>query len=117
MIITAYLKGKVAFEVTDEAISTTLEDREIEETSDSTSLTLKEKELLYADLLVWGTTKASSTTGEKKTHGGFSHTGRSETFRNPASWSIEANRIYKKYGDPKYVSQATITDISNLWQP
>lgn len=117
MIITAYLKGKVAFEVTDEAISTTLEDREISESADSTSLTLKDKELLYADLLIWGSTKASSTTGEKKTHGGFSHTAKSETFRNPTDWKIEANRIYKKYGDTKYVSQSTITDASKLWQP
>ena len=117
MIIAAYLKGKVAFEVTDEAISTTLEDREIVESIDSTTLTTQQKELLYADLLMYGSTKASSTTGEKKTHGGFSHTAKSETFRNPADWKIEANRIYKKYGDPKYVSQATITDASKLWQP
>ena len=117
MIITSYLKGKVAFEVTDEAISTTLEDREIGESVDSSTLTIQQKELLYADLLIWGSTKASSTTGEKKSHGGFSLTGKSETFRNPADWKIEAIRIYKKYGDAKYVSQATITDISNRWQP
>lgn len=117
MIITTYLKGKVAFEVTDEAISVTLSDREISDVADSGSLTLQQKELLYADLLMWGSTKASSTTGEKKTHGGFSHTAKSETFRDPADWKIEANRIYKKYGDNKYVSQATITDASKLWQP
>lgn len=116
MTVTEYLKGKVAFEVSDEAISTTLLDREIGSYVDASTLTVKQRELLFADLLYWGSTKASSTTGEKQSHGGFSVTGKSETFRSPKDWLIEANRIYRKYGDQKYVSQSTITSVSELWQ-
>lgn len=103
MTIEEYLKGKVGFEVTEHAISTILLDRQIEIGSDPGSLTTKQKELAYADVLKWGATRPSSYTGSKESDGGWSQTNASSTLLKSDKERFEAiaNDIYIKYNDPK----------------
>lgn len=103
MTIEEYLKGKVGFEVTDQAISTILFDRQIEIGSNPDGLTTKQKELAYADVLMWGATRPSSYIGTKESDGGWSQTQASSTLLKSDKERFEAiaNDIYAKYNDPK----------------
>lgn len=116
MIVKEYISGLVAFEVSDDALNAILFKRKADAYADAESLTQKQCELLHADLLMYGWSKPSSTGGEKKAHGGFSHTTRSETFNYRDKWYQLAQSIYKKWGDPGYVSLPAITDASKKWR-
>ncbi len=116
MTVGDYIKGKVAFEVSEEALNVILFDRGTEADADVSSLTDRQKELIYADLLMYGWSKPSSTGGEKKAHGGFSHTTKSESFNYRDKWYQMAQAIYKKWGDPGYVNLPAIKDASKKWR-
>lgn len=117
MTIGEYMRGIVRFHVSDETIGAILLNRDLYKCSDASSLTKREKDLLRADLLMVGYYSASSTTGEKKTHGGFSHTEKSEAFASREDWRRIANNIYRQYGDDNYEPLASIRDVSKKWQP
>lgn len=118
MTVTDYIEGLVAFEVPQKASDAILFAREISREMIVSDLTQKQRDLIYADLLMYGITKPSSSGGEKKAHGGFSHTTKSETFTYRDDWFKAAMAIYKKYGDPKYDpgSLVKITNASSRWK-
>ena len=103
MTVEEYLRGKVGFEVTDEAIGTILVDRGVTVGVDVSTLISKDKELLYADILMWAATRPSSYTGSKDSDNGWSHTEASSTLLKSDKERFEsiANGIYAKYNDPK----------------
>ena len=103
MTIEEYLRGKVGFEITDEALRSILVDRNIAEQVNVDTLTTKDKELAYADILMWGATRPSSYTGSKDSDGGWSHTEASSTLLKSDKERFEsiANNIYIQYNDPK----------------
>lgn len=113
--IESYLKGKAGFEITDEALDSIFIDRNIDSYSDVHDLTQKEKDLLYADVLMWGSTLPSSYTGEKESDGGWSHTSSSKTLlkSDKERFAELAKDIYAKYNDPRK-SKAKIR-IVNLY--
>lgn len=108
MTVNEYIRGLVAFEVPLEASNALLLSRGIDGEMTASELTQKQRDLIYADLLMYGITKPSSSGGEKKAHGGFSHTTKSETFTYRDDWFKMAMSIYKKYGDPKYDPDAMV---------
>lgn len=103
MTIEEYLKGRVGFDITDQAISTILLDREINAGAEVGDLTQKQKDLAYADMLMWGATRPSSYTGSKDSDGGWSRTEASSTLlkSDKERFAAIANEIYIKYNDPK----------------
>ncbi|MDH6354735.1 hypothetical protein M2132_001064 [Dysgonomonas sp. PH5-45] len=118
MTVIDYIEGLVAFEVPQKASDAILFARGIDGEMIASDLTQKQRDLIYADLLMYGITKPSSSGGEKKAHGGFSHTTKSETFTYRDDWFKAAMAIYKKYGDPKYDpgSLVKITNASSRWK-
>jgi len=118
MTVNEYIEGLVAFDVPQKASNAILFTRGIDGNMIASNLTKKQRDLIYADLLMYGITKPSSSGGEKKAHGGFSHTTKSETFTYRDDWFKAAMAIYKKYGDPKYDpgSLIKITDASSRWR-
>lgn len=115
MSIVSYLKGKVGFDIPDATISSILSDRSIDATADIDDLSRKIKDLLYADVLMYGTTLPSSTSGVKESDGGWSYTG-STTSNSEGSkkrYYSDAQDIYAYYNDPKKARSKI--KIINLW--
>ena len=78
-------------------------DREINDTSlDVTTLTVREKELLRADMILFAFVDSpSSIASESILHNNFQHTRGSEGKPNMLSWEW-AKKIYEKYLDDNY---------------
>jgi len=53
MSIVSYLKGKVGFEIPDSSLDSILADRGINADTDISDLTVEQRELFYADVLMW----------------------------------------------------------------
>lgn len=115
MSIVSYLKGKVGFEISDSALNAILADRGTDSTTDISDITEKQRELLYADVLMWGATLPTTYSGAKESDGGWSHTEGSSTIQAADKKRFEsiANDIYSKYNDPKRAKSKI--KIINLW--
>lgn len=101
--IESYLRGSVGFDVTESALTSILLSRKISFNADTSELTQKELDLLYADLLIWASTNPSSYTGAKQSDGGWSQTEASKTITatDKKRYSDMANDIYIKYNDTR----------------
>lgn len=109
-----YLKGMVGFEVTTSTLNSIRINREIAKGADVAELSNKDKDLAYADLLMWASTNPSSYTGSKQSDGGWTQTEASKTLNasDKKSFRSMAMDIYKRYGDRRYTPKVR---IRNLW--
>ncbi|PXV62374.1 hypothetical protein CLV62_12063 [Dysgonomonas alginatilytica] len=109
-----YLIGLVGFDVNEIALNSIRVFREIEKNSDVSELSMKDKELLYADLLMWAASSPTSYTGSKDSDGGWTHTeaGKTISVTDKKRFENTAKSIYKKYQDKKYNSGIKLV---NLW--
>lgn len=109
-----YLKGMVGFDVPTSTINSIRINREITKGSDVAELSDKDKDLAYADLLMWASTNPSSYTGSKQSDGGWTQTEASKTLNasDKKSFRSMAMDIYKRYGDRRYTPKVR---IRNLW--
>lgn len=109
-----YLRGLVAFDVPDSALNSIRVFRSIARGADIEELSQRQKDLAYADLLMWASSNPSSYTGSKQSDGGWSQTeaSRTLTVTDKRRFEDQARSIYKQYGDPRYSSNIKII---NLW--
>lgn len=109
-----YLRGLVGFDVPESVLNSIRAYREVNKAADISELTVKQKDLLYADLLMWASTSPTSYTGTKESDGGWSRTESNKTVSVTDKKRFEnmAMSIYKKYLDRKYNSSIKIV---NLW--
>lgn len=114
LTIEDYLKGLVGFDVTDSVLDSIRIYRNVKKGTDTEELTVKQKDLLYADLLMWASTSPTSYTGTKESDGGWSKTESNKTISVTDKKRFEnmAMAIYKKYLDRKYNPSIKII---NLW--
>lgn len=108
-----YLKGLVGFDVTESALNSIRIYRGIKKGADVEELTTKEKDLAYADLLMWAVTNPSSYTGAKQSDFGWTETEASKTITvtDKKGFRKDAMDIYKRYGDRKYSSKIVIRNL------
>lgn len=96
-----YLKASVGFEIPDAALMKIRVDRELAFGQAVSGLSIKTKELCYADCLMWGVNSPSIIQGAKDSDNGWSHQGVSNTMSitDKRLMRIQANAIYRKWGD------------------
>lgn len=101
MTIKQYLRGKVGFEVADNAISVILEDRGITAGADSSTLDLRTKELATADLYMWCASTPSKQDTSFEADGGWKSQkgGWESSAYDKRNLREMANKIYAKYGE------------------
>ena len=101
MTIEQYLRGKVGFEVADNAISVILEDRQITPGTDSASVDLRTKELATADLYMWCASTPSKQDTSFEADGGWKSQkgGWESSAYDKRNLREMANEIYAKYGE------------------
>lgn len=109
-----YLRGKVGFDVDDIALNSIRIDRGVTEGEDVEDVTRKDRDLLYADLMMWASTSPTSYSGTKISDLGYSVTeaGKTISVTDKKRFEKIAMEIYKNYGDAKYSSNIRIV---NLW--
>ncbi len=101
MTIEQYLRGKVGFEVADNAISVILEDRGISAGADSSELDVRTKDLATADLYMWCASTPSKQNASFEADGGWKSQkgGWESSAYDKRNLREMANRIYAKYGE------------------
>lgn len=109
-----YLRGLVGFDVTEPALNSIRIFRNVTKGCDVAELSDREKELLYADLLMWGASSPTSYTGSRESDGGWMRTeaGKTISVTDKKRFENTAKSIYKKYQDKKYSSGIKLV---NLW--
>lgn len=110
MTIEEYLKGKVGFDVSDNAIASILVDREVEANADVTSLDKKTKDLCRADLYMWCASTPSKTGSVEDADGVWKHKegGSESSAFDKRTLRQMANDIYGQYGENRTVSKMRI---------
>lgn len=111
MTIEQYLRGKVGFEVADNAISVILEDRGITAGADSSTLDLRTKELATADLYMWCASTPSKQDTSFEADGGWKSQkgGWESSAYDKRNLREMANEIYEKYGENVHESNGFTT--------
>lgn len=99
-----WLKAQSGYIYDDVVFQAIAEERGVEDTSiPHTEITLKDKELMQADLVFKANIfSPTSTASETKSHSGYTRTIGSQTTtysKDKIAWALS---IYKKYGDAKY---------------
>lgn len=107
MTIIDYLRSKVDYYVGDNTLYSIVLDRGYNSSQRAEDLTFTERELLRADLLMYGVT----IYGGSIKRGDFSRT---QGKVDVDALKREANEIYKKYGDAKYNSLID-NSITHRW--
>ena len=101
MTIEQYLRGKVGFEVADNAISVILEDRNIDPYLESCEVDIRTKELATADLYMWCASTPSKQDTSYEADGGWKSQkgGWESSAYDKRNLREMANKIYAKYGE------------------
>ena len=105
MNVLEWLKASSRYNIEDRSYEKIAIDREISVDVDAMTLTIEQKELLYADILfVALILSPSSTSSIQCSHNNFSKTIGSESLNNERYLQDKAimEGIYKKYGDARY---------------
>ena len=115
MTISDSLKGLVGFVIPELNLNSILKKRNISPTENIDDLEFSTKELLYADVLIWGSTNYSSYKGASDSDGGWSHTDGTNTINAADKKRFEsiAYEIYNTYGEYKKRKSIRIARLGN----
>lgn len=107
MTIEEYLKGKVGFDVSDNAIASILVDREVQPGTDVTELDKRTKDLCRADLYMWCASTPSKTGSVEDADGVWKHKegGTESSAFDKRTLRQMANDIYGMYGENRTVTK------------
>lgn len=98
--IEEYLRGLVAIDVPDNALKSLLTDADVEPGTALASLSLRQKELLKADLYVWCASSPQGSCSVEDINGVWKHRESTAAISDSdrRNWLRLANTIYSKYG-------------------
>lgn len=106
MTIEQYLRGKIDFNLSDATLASVLLDRGIAAGTDATSVSIKQRELAYADLLMFLVRSSTSSSAEMESDGGWMHQKSSKNVTDRGALRSVAEAIYAKYDEPLAASAA-----------
>lgn len=115
LTIEQWLVGGVDFNVSEATIARIIFDNGVEKGSDVSSLSEKEKDLCFADLLMWLACSSSSKSSEYISDGGWQHSKATKNVTDRAGLRARALQLYKKWNSDKAdIANTTIT-LKNLY--
>ena len=117
MPIEAYIRNMVGFDVPDGIIENILLDRGLSFGIDSNNVSFANKQLSFADLLMWASTQPSSSGGAKDSDSGWSHTEATKTLSTTDRKEMRrtAMLIYRRFDPSRY--EASIKMVSLIGKP
>lgn len=98
--ITDWLSGMVDFSVPDKTLKAILFNRGIDSSDNAGSVSERDRQLCYADLLMWLATSSQTSSGTLDSDGGWQHQESAKNVTDRNGIRAKALAIYKKYGDP-----------------
>lgn len=116
-LIADWLSGMVDFNVPDKTLKAILFNRGVESSDFAVSVSERDRQLCYADLLIWLTTTCQTSSGSLESDGGWQHQESAKTVTDRAGLRAKALAIYKKYGDAAADNVMTTSKVrmSNLY--
>ncbi len=96
-----WLRGMVDYDVPDETLAALLFNRGIRKLSPASEISARDRELCYADLLMWLSGSSIKTGGEMESDNGWQHQKSSKNVSNRKELERRAMAIYGKYDDPR----------------
>ncbi len=99
--IETWLRGKVDFDFTSEAIAAILYDRGIAGGTALSEVSEKDRDLCYADLLMYAASSSVRSSGEYISDNGYQMQKASRNVYDRKTMRDNALRIYKKWDDSK----------------
>lgn len=106
-----WLAGMVDYPVTDKTLSAILFNREVTPGVLAADVSIKDRELCYADLLIWMTTSSQSSSATIDSDGGWTHQESAKNVTDKDSLRAKALSIYKKYGDAMAAEEVKVSKI------
>ena len=116
MTVLEWMRASSRFKFEDTTFQKIAIDREINDTDDVTTLSVRDKELLEADIILTAFVfSPSSTASESVLHNNFQHTIGSEGKPSTMSWNW-AKAIYTKYNDESlnYMTDSEVKPITRV---
>lgn len=112
-----YLRGKVCYEIPDNALRSILANRNIAPNSLLDELSIRDRELSTADLYMWCVGTPSVTGTIKDADGGWSHQegGVHTSSADKKHFRKMANAIYRKYGEEVQSSIRMVARGMKIW--
>lgn len=99
--IETWLRGKVDFNFSQEAISAILYDRGVAEGAAMADVSEKDRDLCYADLLMYAASTSVQSSGEYVSDNGYQLQRAARNVYDRKAMRDNALRIYKKWDDAK----------------
>lgn len=99
--IESWLRGKVDLDFPSEAISAILYERGVAAGTDMGEVSVRTRELCYADLLMYAAGSSVSSSGEYVSDNGYQLQKSMKNVYDRKALRDLAQKIYGKYGDPK----------------
>ncbi len=99
--IETWLRGKVDFDFSQEAISAILYDRGIEEGAAMADVSERDRDLCYADLLMYAASTSVQSSGEYISDNGYQLQRAARNVYDRKAMRDNALRIYRKWDDAK----------------
>lgn len=99
--IETWLRGKIDFDFQQDAITAVLFDRAVKAGTNAGDVSEMDRELCFADLLMYAAGSSVSQTGEYVSDNGFQLQKSARNVTDRRAMRDDALRIYRKYGDPK----------------
>lgn len=109
--IETWLRGKVDYPVPEETIMAILFDNRVENRTEVSCLSEKERDLCLADLLVWLSNSSTVSSAMSDSDGGWKHTDAVKNIANRAALAQRAVALYRKWNSPK-VADVNATKIT-----
>lgn len=94
-----WLSGMVDFPVTDKTLSAILYNRGVAIGTAVDDVSIRDRELCYADVLIWMTTSSQTSSATIDSDGGWTHQESAKNVTDKDALRTKALSIYKKYGD------------------
>ena len=99
--IEAWLRGKIDYDFPDTAIEAVCFDRMLDKGTAASDVSVRDRELCYADLLMYAASSSTTTQGEYESDGGWQHQKSNKNVVDRVSMREAAARIYAKWDDAK----------------
>lgn len=117
MTISEYLRGLIAFDISDANVASVMYDRGVQDKEYVEDLTEREKDLCKADVYVFAATSPSTKGSVEDVNGVWKHKEGGSTMAGgeAARLIYLANRLYRKWGEPMYGSGIRIQSQGMRW--
>lgn len=111
-----YLRGKVDYDFSNEAITAILFDRGVTAATPANEVSERDRDLCFADLLMYAASSSVQSSGEYISDNGYQLQKSARNVYDRKAMRENALRLYKKWDDPRAEEAAKGTTMKPLYK-